>query len=89
VASIHLRVRGRVQGIGFRWFVRVEARRLGLAGWVSNCPDGSVEIAASGDRVRLDELKRIVTLGPDGAHVQAIDELEPVGDLEQPFSVQH
>lgn len=84
---MHLRVRGRVQGIGFRWFVRVHARRLGLAGWVANLPDGSVEIAASGDEAKLDDLKRAVERGPDGALVEALDDLQPVESLEYPFTV--
>lgn len=84
---MHLRVRGRVQGIGFRWFVRVHARRLGLAGWVANDADGSVEIAASGDQAKLDELKRTVARGPNGAVIEAVDELQPVDNLEYPFTV--
>jgi len=87
VPAMGLRVRGRVQGVGFRWFVRVSARRLGLSGWVANAPDGSVEIAASGDQAKLDELRRAVGRGPDGAHVEAIDVLPPVENLEYPFSV--
>lgn len=85
--AMHLRVRGRVQGIGFRWFVRVHARRLGLAGWVKNDPDGSVEIAASGDQAKLDDLKRAVERGPDGALVEALDDLQPVENLEYPFAL--
>lgn len=85
--GIRLRVRGRVQGVGFRWFVRVHARRLGLAGWVANAPDGSVELAASGDQTKLDELKRVVRRGPDGADVTALDELTPVDGLDFPFAV--
>jgi acylphosphatase len=84
---MRLRVRGRVQGVGFRWFVRVSARRLGLSGWVANAPDGSVEIAASGDQAKLDELRQIVGRGPDGAHVEEVDVLQPVENLEFPFSV--
>jgi acylphosphatase len=87
VPAMHLRVRGRVQGIGFRWFVRVHARRLGLAGWVANDPDGSVEIAALGDQAKLDDLKRAVERGPDGALVEALDELPPVENLAYPFAV--
>ena len=49
VMQLHVVVRGRVQGVGFRWFVREAARALGLAGWVRNRPDGSVEVAAEGD----------------------------------------
>ncbi len=84
---MRLLVRGRVQGIGFRWFVRVQARRLQLAGWVANRPDGTVELAAAGDQEKLDELKRAVTCGPDGAEVTSLDELAPMDDLEFPFSV--
>jgi acylphosphatase len=84
---MRLLVRGRVQGIGFRWFVRVQARRLQLAGWVANRPDGTVELAASGDQEKLDELRRQVTRGPDGADVTTLDELAPMDDLEFPFSV--
>jgi len=84
---MRLLVRGRVQGIGFRWFVRVQARRLQLAGWVANRPDGTVELAASGDQEKLDDLRRQVTRGPDGAEVTSLDELAPVDDLEFPFSV--
>jgi acylphosphatase len=85
--SMRLRLRGRVQGVGFRWFVRVHARRLRLAGWVANHPDGSVEVAASGDQKELDELSRIVRQGPDGADVSSVDELPPLEDLDQPFAV--
>ena len=85
--SIHLRLRGRVQGVGFRWFVRVHARRLGLAGWVSNHPDGSVEVAASGDQNSLDELTRVARQGPDGAEVSTVEELAPLEDLKAPFAV--
>ena len=62
-------VRGRVQGVGFRWFVTREAERLGLDGWVANRPDGSVSVVAEGDRVDLDRLAERLTVGPDGAHV--------------------
>lgn len=85
--SIHLLLRGRVQGVGFRWFVRVHARRLGLAGYVANLRDGSVEVAASGEQKDIDELARIVRQGPDGALVSTVEELPPRDDLERPFAV--
>ena len=84
---MRLLVRGRVQGVGFRWFVRVQARRLNLSGWVANRPDGTVELAASGDQEKLDELKRRVKRGPDGAQVISLDELDPLDEHEFPFSV--
>ncbi len=85
--SIHLLLRGRVQGVGFRWFVRVHGRRLGLAGYVANLGDGSVEVAASGERKDIDELARIVRHGPDGALVSTVEELPPPDDLEGPFAI--
>lgn len=85
--SIHLRLRGRVQGVGFRWFVRVHARRLGLAGWVANCADGTVEVAASGSPDKLSELERIVRQGPDGAGVSDVEDLPLPDDLESPFAI--
>ncbi|HVD60894.1 MAG TPA: acylphosphatase [Gemmatimonadaceae bacterium] len=84
---MRVRIRGRVQGVGFRWFARVQGRRLGLAGWVANQPDGSVEVAASGDQSRLDELRRALRRGPDGADVTSVDELDPVEDHDFPFAV--
>ena len=85
--TMRLLVRGRVQGVGFRWFVRVQARRLQLSGWVANRPDGTVELAAAGDQEKLDELKRQVTQGPDGADVISLDELAPLDEHEFPFAV--
>ncbi len=86
---IHLVVRGRVQGVGFRWFVREAARAAGLSGWVRNNRDGSVEIAAEGPADRLAALRAEVRRGPPGATVSAVDELaashaEP---LPFPFAV--
>ena len=51
-------VRGRVQGVGFRWFVEREAHILGIAGWVRNNADGSVEVLAQGTRDQLSGLHR-------------------------------
>ena len=88
MASAHYQVIGRVQGVGFRWFVRVAARRLQLGGWVLNRRDGSVEIAAEGRADKLDELRRLVTRGPDGADVVEVRDLEPLTEpLEAPFSM--
>ena len=84
--AAHLQITGRVQGVGFRWFVRVTARRLQLAGWVMNRKDGSVEIAASGPQEKLEELRRHVRRGPDGAQVEEINDLDPINEtLEFPF----
>jgi acylphosphatase len=77
-----------VQGVGFRWFVRETSRRLGLAGWVENRPDGSVEIAAEGDEESLDLLERAVHGGPPAASVSAVERVSDSGEpLTEPFSV--
>ena len=81
-------VSGKVQGVGFRWHVREAARRLSLAGWVLNRPDGSVEIAVEGDEPSLDALQRAVEIGPPGARVDAIRRTVESGEpLHAPFSV--
>jgi acylphosphatase len=66
-------VRGRVQGVGFRYFVLREANRLGLDGWVANEADGSVRLVAEGDRVDLDRLAERVSVGPAGAAIADLD----------------
>jgi len=83
-------VRGRVQGVGFRWFVVREAERLGLRGFTRNLPDGRVEVVASGEP---DVLQRLVTQlqrGPSGSRVDAVDtsDLETVPEFVS-FTVRH
>ena len=82
-------VTGRVQGVGFRWFVRQEARRLGVAGWVRNLPDGTVEIETAGDDAAVDRLMAHVRVGPDAADVNdlVMSAAELVGTVPYPFSI--
>jgi acylphosphatase len=91
MSQMHVRVRGMVQGVGFRWFVRERARRLGLAGWVRNLPDGSVEVAAAGDDVQLDLLRGELQRGPRGAAVEKLEEVgaPPIEPLTNPFGILH
>lgn len=64
---------GRVQGVGFRWWVRGEADRLGVTGWVMNAPDErSVELVAEGSTAALDELEAMLRQGPPGAVVERV-----------------
>lgn len=72
----HFVVRGRVQGVGFRWFVEREAHVLGIAGWVRNNPDSSVEILAIGTRDQLAALRSRLREGPRAARVDNVEEFE-------------
>jgi acylphosphatase len=66
-------VRGRVQGVGFRWYVEREAHMLGIAGWVRNNHDGSVEVLAQGTRDQLSGLHGRLREGPRAARVDAVE----------------
>ncbi len=70
--GVRLRVRGRVQGVGYRWFIHRAANKLGVTGYVKNLPDGSVEILAEGQRGELEELIQLAKTGPTWAHVTDI-----------------
>jgi acylphosphatase len=69
-------VAGRVQGVGFRWFVEREAHCLGVAGWVRNNADGRVEVHAQGTRAQLSSLRARLQEGPRAARVERVDEWE-------------
>jgi acylphosphatase len=69
-------VRGRVQGVGFRWFVEREAHILELVGWVRNNPDGSVEVLALGTPEKLAGFRSRLQEGPRAARVDHVEELE-------------
>lgn len=91
MSELHVCVTGLVQGVGFRWFVRERARRLGLTGWVRNLPDGSVEVAAAGDQQQIELLKGELQRGPQGASVDALVEIvnKPAEPLSDPFGILH
>jgi acylphosphatase len=67
-------VKGRVQGVGFRFFVEREARTLGVAGWVRNNPDGAVEVLVVGSPEQHAALKARLHQGPRAARVDGVDE---------------
>ncbi|MBM4257452.1 MAG: acylphosphatase [Deltaproteobacteria bacterium] len=73
VQRIHVIVQGRVQGVYFRASTRDRARLLRLAGWVRNCPDGSVELIAEGEKEQLEQLITWCREGPPGARVSAVN----------------
>ena len=71
---VHFLIQGRVQGVGFRWFVQREASELNLRGWVRNTEDGDVEVVAAGEAGDLDELRASLRKGPRGSRVDRIVE---------------
>ncbi|MGA7884670.1 MAG: acylphosphatase [Acidobacteriaceae bacterium] len=87
----HFLVRGRVQGVGFRWFVQREAAALELSGWVRNTEDGHVEVVAKGDPAVLHQLGQVLRRGPRGSRVDAVieHELDPKeGESLGAFSIE-
>ena len=66
---LEVTVRGHVQGVGFRYFVRRRASQIGITGWVANEPDGSVRCVAEGSNDELDELLAALRSGPPGSRV--------------------
>ncbi|QHN05044.1 acylphosphatase [Granulicella sp. WH15] len=87
----HYLVKGRVQGVGFRWFVHREAAEIGLRGWVRNTDTGHVEIVAAGTPEQLLELKAALRQGSRGSRVDAIEEhelLENEGEKLGPFEIE-
>lgn len=69
---VRFAVTGRVQRVGFRWFVREQARALGLPGRVWNESDGSVSLMVSGSEESLQRLERALARGPDGSRVDSV-----------------
>jgi len=80
-------VRGRVQGVGFRYFVEHSATSLGLSGWVRNRDDGTVEVYALGAQEQLSELAGLLWKGPRWAEVRGVDESEAAVEHVRGFSV--
>lgn len=69
-------VSGRVQGVGFRWFVEREARAIGVGGWVRNTDSGTVEVLASGTSEQLSRLRKSLEQGPRAARIDEVQEFE-------------
>jgi acylphosphatase len=66
-------VSGRVQGVGFRYFIYDHARREGVAGSVRNLPDGRVDVVVEGDAEAVDRVERAIRRGPPGARVEHVE----------------
>lgn len=74
---IHAIVSGRVQGVGYRYATVVAARRIGVAGWVRNRPDGTVEVEAQGSRAAVAQLISALKAGSPWSRVARV-EVEPM-----------
>lgn len=70
---LHATIEGRVQGVGFRYFVITRAAQKSLSGWVGNRLDGSVEVVAEGTQEALNSLLKALHQGPRSARVHAVN----------------
>ena len=87
----HYLIKGRVQGVGFRWFVHREACALELRGWVRNTEDGHVEVVAAGEPEQLAELETALHKGSRGSRVDAVvehDLAESEAASLEPFQIE-
>ena len=87
MSAIHSVVRGRVQGVGFRYFTQGEAANLGLSGWVRNLPSGDVELVAGGPREDLETFIRHVAQGPPLSKVYGVETEWTEDELNGPFQI--
>jgi acylphosphatase len=69
---LHAYIKGRVQGVGFRFWVHTQARKLGITGWVRNLPDGRVEVEAAGSEDQLFEMEQLLWKGPTLSRVDDV-----------------
>lgn len=78
---VHVMVHGRVQGVGYRYTMRTVAAAAGVAGWVRNLPDGSVEAEIEGTHEQIDRIVAWMAQGPPGARVDTamVTDAEPTG----------
>lgn len=72
----HIRISGRVQGVGFRHFIKKNADRIGINGWVKNCTDGTVEALFSGEEDKVRQMLQLSKRGPAAAYVKEVKVIE-------------
>lgn len=88
IVQLHAIVDGRVQGVGFRFFVKAAADELNLTGWVRNKWDGRVEVLAEGDRAGLENLLDALRRGPRSAYVSEVKvDWNPATQVFQRFNI--
>lgn len=85
-----IKVTGRVQGVGFRYFVYQKANELGIKGWVKNLPDGGVLIRAQAEKIDLETFADFIKIGPTRARVEKLitSEIQVLSDFDN-FSVKY
>jgi len=72
VSAVHVKISGRVQGVGFRYSTLRQAERYGISGWVRNAFDGDVEVFCEGDRDKVSAFLKWLEMGPRGAYVSNV-----------------
>lgn len=85
LTTMRLRIRGRVQGVGYRVWAAAEAKKHGLRGWVRNRSDGTVELLASGERKTVEAFIAACARGPAGARVENFDMRPDTPPAEEGF----
>jgi acylphosphatase len=78
-------IKGRVQGVGYRYFAVREARKRNLVGWTRNLPDGQVEVLVEGERDAVEEFKHLLSQGPRTSMVESVGNqtVEPTGSFTE------
>lgn len=85
--TLHVRIEGRVQGVGFRYWVRRNAEELNLTGWVRNRRDGAVEALFSGLERDVQEMQARCAIGPPGAKVSTVGTMQEGGTAPPGFEI--
>ncbi len=81
----HLRISGRVQGVGYRYSLCAEAQANGISGWVRNRRDGTVEAVLQGSPEAVERILAWVRRGPPGARVTAVEVRDAEGGFDRPY----
>ncbi len=81
-----IRIHGRVQGVGYRDYLRDEADRLGVTGWVRNCADGSVEAVVQGSAEAVERILSWARRGPPAARVTQVSAEAPAAEFDRLYS---
>ena len=84
--TLHLRVSGRVQGVGYRYALREEAQANGITGWVRNRRDGTVEAVVQGDPAAIEGILDWAKRGPPAARVSEVIAPAAQGEFDRPYT---